>query len=415
MADGFYPYDHDDNESYKKTVALCVAAASLVVLLFLVFLYLNNEKQKAGQEVVTGSETEEEQDFISEARNFTSDELDFWKDAKKKENSTDDNEDLGEYTDFKTGQTYSSDKENVSENPTDTDNSTNSESSENSDSSDDSKNDEYNESEGEGSLNKSDDDAKEADDENHIAITDEKGNKKYYEILPELDKNDYDFDNNLQNHNGVIEYSDNKYHSLKGIDLSKYNGTIDWAKVKASGIDFAMLRLGSRGYSAGAISLDEKFVEYAQNATLHNIPIGAYFYSQAVTEAEAIEEANYIVGAIGAFGVKYPVAIDIEKVLNDDARTDRLTVEERTAIVKSFCSTVSGYGYKPIIYAQKNMLIAGLDLEELSSYDIWLADEELPTNFPYKFSLWQYSTKGRVDGIEGEVDLDISFVDYEKR
>ncbi|MBO4904898.1 MAG: hypothetical protein J5367_06715, partial [Lachnospiraceae bacterium] len=163
------------------------------------------------------------------------------------------------------------------------------------------------------------------------------------------------------------------------------------------------------------ISLDEKFVEYAQNAQLAGIQIGAYFYSQAVNETEAVEEANYIVGAVSGFGIKYPIAIDIERVQQDEARTDKLTSKERTAVVKMFCDAVKGYGYKPVIYATKDMLITGLDLEELSDYDVWLADESIPTDYPYRFSMWQYNQKGRIDGITGDIDLDLSFIDYEQR
>ena len=230
-----------------------------------------------------------------------------------------------------------------------------------------------------------------------------------------MPRNDYNLENNLINENGLLTYKDSKRESVKGVDLSKYNGTVDFTKLKEAGVGFAMLRLASRGYGSGKISLDEKFVEYAQNAQVAGIQIGAYFYSQAVNENEAVEEANYIVGAISGFNVKYPVAIDIERVSGDEARTDKLTNKERTSIVKMFCDTVKGYGYKPIIYASSEMLVGGLDLEELQDYDVWLADEKIPTEYPYRFGMWQYNTKGHIDGITGDIDLDISFIDYERK
>ena len=161
--------------------------------------------------------------------------------------------------------------------------------------------------------------------------------------------------------------------------------------------------------------VDEKFVEYAQNAQLTGIQIGAYFYSQAVNETEAIEEANYIVGAVSGFNIKYPIAIDVERVEGDEARTDKLTNEERTAIVKAFCDAVKGYGYKPIIYASKDMLIAGMNLEDLGDYDVWLQDYDIPTDYPYRFSMWQYDQRGRIDGITGDIDMNISFINYEQK
>ena len=390
----YYDQDPDDNRSYQKTVAMCVAAASLVILLFLVVLYLNSDRsdEHKGTADIAQEETEED-DFLADSHNITSDELEFWKDEKKP-TPLPVEEDEGELTPYIDPDAEAEESESTTSKT------------------DKPKTDPENE--GEGSLNRdSADDAK--DKEGYIAITDEKGQKKYYEIISDAVKNDYDLENSLTNENGFLTYKDSRRESLRGVDLSKYNGTVDFARLKENGISFAMLRLGSRGYGTGNITLDEKFVEYAQNAQLAGIQIGAYFYSQAINESEAIEEANYIVGAVSSFNVKYPIAIDIERVKGDEARTDKLTSEERTKVVKTFCDAVKGYGYKPIIYATKEMLVAGLDLEDLGDYDVWLADETIPTDYPYRYSMWQYSTKGKIDGITGDIDFDISFIDYEKR
>ncbi|MCR5591421.1 MAG: glycoside hydrolase family 25 protein [Lachnospiraceae bacterium] len=396
MAPNYYNQDNDDNRSYQKTVAMCVAAASLVILLFLVVLYVNSDSPKKTDAAKTESvKTEEEDDILEDSHNITSDELEFWKDEKKPTSAPVEEEE-GELTPYKDPSAEEKEKETESS------------------SSDKEKPKHDIETEGEGSLNR---DNKEdtGDKEGYIAIEDEKGSKKYYEIISDVPKNDYDLGESLTNENGFLTYKDSKRESVRGVDLSKYNGTVDFTKLKENGIGFAMLRLGSRGYGTGNITLDEKFVEYAQNAQLSGIQIGAYFYSQAINESEAVEEANYIVGAVSSFNVKYPIAIDIERVKGDEARTDKLTSEERTKVVKTFCDAVKGYGYKPIIYATKEMLVAGLDLGDLADYDIWLADENVPTDFPYRFSMWQYSTKGRIDGITGDIDFDISFIDYEKR
>ena len=390
----YYGQDPDDNRSYQKTVAMAVAAASLVILLFLVILYLNTDKktEKTAKPRTTAEETKED-DFLSESHNIRSSELDFWKDAKKKEPVR--QEDEGEDTPYK-----DPDKEGSED--SDADNSSTA------------KTDKENDKTGDKESGRTADDDKYSKDE-YIAVTDEKGNKRYYEISGDIAKNDYDLENSLVNENGFLSYKDNKREAIRGVDLSKYNGDVDFGKLKDNGIRFAMLRLGSRGYGTGKITLDEKFVEYEQNAQVAGIQIGAYFYSQAVNETEAIEEANYIVGAVSGFGVKYPIAIDIEKVEGDEARTDKLTTEERTAVVKMFCDAVKGYGYKPVIYATTDMLVTGLDLKELADYDVWLADYDIPTDYPYRFSMWQYNKKGRIDGITGDIDLDLSFIDYEQK
>ncbi|MBR4574614.1 MAG: glycoside hydrolase family 25 protein [Lachnospiraceae bacterium] len=408
MAPDYYNQDPEDKGSYQKTVALCVAAASLVILLFLVVLYVNSDKGTDTRPVAKTEKTEEEpeEDFLKDSHNITSTELEFWEDAKK-EKRIQPKEEEGELTPYKYGDENSDDigLSDTSKNSSSTDEMSSSSSSTE-------KRDRL--EEGEGSLNKDGaDDFKERD--GYITITDDKGKKTSYEIIEDVPKNDYDLSNNLINENGMLSYRDNRREAIKGADLSKYNGSVDFAKLKEAGIGFVMLRLGSRGYGTGKIDLDERFVEYAQNAQLNGIQTGAYFYSQAINEAEAIEEANYIVGAVSGFKIKYPIAIDIEKVSGDEARTDKLTSAERTAVVKAFCDAVKGYGYKPIIYASKEMLIGSLNLEELTDYDVWLQDYDSPTNYPYRFAMWQYSRTGKIDGITGDIDLDLCFINYEQK
>ena len=399
----YYDQEPEDRNSYQKTVAMCVAAASLVVLLFLVILYVNSDKGTTSSHPVSDTaaeETEEkEDDILKESHNITSDELEFWNDAPKDKPAQ--KEEEGELTPYKDPQ---EDDKDMATDPSST---------ENNGSGDEKKKDGVNDTEE--SLNKEATGDKEYDKDNYYAIEDDNGKKTYYEIIKDVPRNDYNLENNLINENGLLTYKDSKRESVKGVDLSKYNGTVDFTKLKEAGVGFAMLRLASRGYGSGKISLDEKFVEYAQNAQVAGIQIGAYFYSQAVNENEAVEEANYIVGAISGFNVKYPVAIDIERVSGDEARTDKLTNKERTSIVKMFCDTVKGYGYKPIIYASSEMLVGGLDLKELQDYDVWLADEKIPTDYPYRFGMWQYNTKGHIDGLTADIDLDISFIDYERK
>lgn len=398
-------YNDDSENSYRKTVALCVAAASFVVLLFLIMLYLNTEPKKevAKSSAAVQEEVKPEDDFLAESNDFTSEELEFWEDGKDAEDFFADDDEEGELTPYRDSDDSEDDVESVDE-ETDEEMVVKSKNSD-SDDEDEADKDEY----------EDEDDSERVADDEHIAVINEKGKKKYYEILSSVKKNDYDFEANLTREEGRLSYKDGKREAVLGVDLSKYNGNVDFKKLKDAGIQFAMLRLGSRGYGSGTITLDDKFVEYAQNAAVSGIMTGAYFYSSAINETEAVEEANYIVGAVSGFNVKYPIAIDIERVSGDSSRTEKLTNEERTKIVKTFCDTVKGYGYNPIIYSTRDMLISGLNLEELDEYDVWLADEKIPTDYPYRFSIWQYSQRGNIEGVDGDVDLDLCFVKYEEK
>lgn len=392
MANPFSQYDPEENKAYRKMLISCVAAASMVLLLFLVVLFLNakdDRKISNHKDNNTNEENDELDEYIGSS-NLTSEDLDFWDMYDEPEDDIVPEEE-GELTPFKNARDVAKENSDASENTTDKD-SMNKEPEKDAGSTD-----------------------KKYDDDKHIAITDKDGKKVWYEILADVDKHDYDFNNKLINENNKIKYKDGDKESVAGIDLSKHNGNVDFSKLKEAGIDFVMLRIAARGYGSGIINLDEKFVEYATAAKSNGIDIGVYFYSQAINKDEAIEEACYAVGAVANFGVKYPIAIDVETVEGDASRTDNLTVNERSEYVKAFCDTVKQYGYNPIIYANKSMLVAGLDLKMLDEYDVWLADTSVPTDYPYDFSMWQYNNTGAIDGIEGNVDLNISFIDYSEK
>lgn len=392
MANPFSQYDPEENKAYRKMLISCVAAASMVLLLFLVVLFLNakDDSKISNQKDNNTNEENDELDEYIGSSNLTSEDLDFW-DMYDEPGDDIVPEEEGELTPFKNARDVAKENSDASENTTDKD-SMNKEPERDAGSTD-----------------------KKYDDDKHIAIIDKDGKKVWYEILSDVDKHDYDFNNKLINENNKIKYKDGDKESVAGIDLSKHNGNVDFSKLKEAGIDFVMLRIAARGYGSGIINLDEKFVEYATAAKSNGIDIGVYFYSQAINKDEAIEEACYAVGAVANFGVKYPIAIDVETVEGDASRTDNLTVNERSEYVKAFCDTVKQYGYNPIIYANKSMLVAGLDLKMLDEYDVWLADTSVPTDYPYDFSMWQYNNTGAIDGIEGNVDLNISFIDYSEK
>ena len=200
--------------------------------------------------------------------------------------------------------------------------------------------------------------------------------------------------------------------SYRGIDVSSYQKNIDWEKVALSGVDFAMIRVGSRGYGSGRVVLDEKCADNMRGCSENAIKIGLYFQSQATNIVEAVEEANYCVGSINGHNIEYPIVFVSEAIVNDSYRTEHLTKEELSEIAKAFCDTVRAYGYKPMIGANKKQFAMHMDLRTISDYDLWLFDTDDQSVFPYRYNMWQYSITGNVDGIEDPVDLNISFTDY---
>ena len=209
-----------------------------------------------------------------------------------------------------------------------------------------------------------------------------------------------------------------------GIDVSKHNGTINWNKVKESGVNFAMIRAGYRGYGQpGNLAVDSKFLTNMNGAISNGIEVGVYFFSQAVTVEEAIEEADMTIELIRENGfsdkITYPIVIDTEDVDNAEGRADGLSKNIRTMIVQIFCERIKQYGYKPMIYANKYWLNNQLDMNKLSMYDVWLAHYtntekpiENPSDYTGKYDIWQYTDKGTIYGISGNVDLNIGYKKY---
>lgn len=211
---------------------------------------------------------------------------------------------------------------------------------------------------------------------------------------------------------GEIQYMlDGEVISHRGIDVSRFQEAIDWSKVAGDGVEFAFIRVGYRGYgSAGRLVEDEYFEANMNGALEAGIKVGVYFYSQAITEEEAVEEANFVLERIAPYNVECPVVFDVERVTADeDARMNNITLEERTYVTKIFCQTIENAGYKPMIYHNTEMGALMLDLTELEEYDKWFAAYTNTLYYPYEYKVWQYSDSGRVPGIKGKVDLNICF------
>lgn len=254
-----------------------------------------------------------------------------------------------------------------------------------------------------------------ATDGKHTLVVHADGEEEWVLISPYLPKHDYDYTRLVMQSNLMEYYVDGKLTSYVGVDISKYQDYIDFVKVKKAGIDFVMIRVGARGYGSGQITMDDYFSENIKRATDAGLEIGLYFFSQAVTEEEAEEEARLVLDSIGDYAVRYPIAFDMEEIPNDTARTDTLTREEKTRIAKAFLDAIAEAGYNPMLYGNKEWLIKKVDLSKLTDYDIWLSQPGDLPDYPYKFAMWQYSTTASVDGIAGYANLNISFIDYSEK
>lgn len=222
-----------------------------------------------------------------------------------------------------------------------------------------------------------------------------------------IPENEYEL-SNLYNEDGLRYYEDENYESVPGIDVSYYQKKIDWEKVKEDGIEFAIIRVGYRGYANGELVLDDRFKENIKGARDAGIEVGVYFFSQAKTTSEAVEEARFVVRHITGRGVSYPVVFDMEPIPGAH-RITSLTTTEKTEIADAFCQVIDRNGYEPMIYGNPTWLNNNIDLSYLTQYDIWLAHYTDITDYPYKYNIWQYTDRGKVKGIKGRVDLNIYF------
>lgn len=198
-----------------------------------------------------------------------------------------------------------------------------------------------------------------------------------------------------------------------GIDVSKWNQEIDWAAVKEAGIEFAIIRCGYRGASTGALVIDPRYKENIEGAIEAGIPVGVYFFTQARDEVEAVEEASMVIRLIEDYDVDYPVFLDSESA-GGRGRADGLDSDERTRAHRAFLQTIQAAGYETGVYASRNWLKDRIDMTRLSDYRIWLAEyADAPTYDEYYYHMWQYTSKGTVDGISTNVDLNLCYMNID--
>lgn len=196
-----------------------------------------------------------------------------------------------------------------------------------------------------------------------------------------------------------------------GIDVSKYQPSINWSSVAASGISYVIIRCGYRGASTGALIQDPYFTSHIKGAKAAGLKVGVYFFSTALTEAEAVEEASMCAALCSGYGINYPVFIDVES--SSRPGYNGLSAAQRTANIKAFCSTIKSAGYTPGVYANKTWFTSYINTSQLSGYKIWLAQYNAagPT-YSGRYDLWQYTSKGSVNGISGNVDMNQSYLGY---
>ena len=232
-----------------------------------------------------------------------------------------------------------------------------------------------------------------------------------FDDAPEQDTlplNTYDADS-FYLKNGYLCYNSRTYSGLVGIDVSEHQQQIDWRKVAASGVDYAIVRIGYRGYTAGVVQLDTFFEQNYEQARSAGVLLGVYFFSQALDEQEAREEARFVLDTLEGRALELPVFFDWEEIL-DDARSDIMDRTTLTLVADAFCGEIEKGGYSAGIYFNQKFGYEELNLQSLLPYSFWLAEYNPTPSFLYDFRFWQYTPEGTVDGIDTAVDLNLAFV-----
>ena len=233
---------------------------------------------------------------------------------------------------------------------------------------------------------------------------------EYYKISANVTRNEFDWSKDFYvNDKGLYYtyYKDGVDSGRVAIDVSEFQKTIEWDKVKAAGIDIAIIRAGYRGYGTGEIHGDSMASTNLSGAAEAGLETGVYFFSAAINRDEGVAEAQYCLDLVKDYDIKQPIVIDTEMVFEDDsARSNNITVEDRTAAVVGFCETIEAAGYTPMIYASRDQFIKYLDVDAIGKWEFWLAAYDTPV-FPYHTEGYQYTPYGYVDGIPTQVDLDV--------
>lgn len=228
------------------------------------------------------------------------------------------------------------------------------------------------------------------------------------DLEPSVEENSYDPEG-FYEEGGFKRYESPDTVASVGIDVSSHQQEIDWELVAASGVEFAMLRVGYRGYTEGEIQEDAYFAQNIEGARRAGLDVGVYFFSQALNEEEALEEARFVLEKIEPYALSYPVVFDWEDI-EQEARSDGMDSITLTACAKAFCEEIERAGYRAGVYFNQRFGYEEFDLQSLQEYVFWLAEYNDTPSFSYHFQLWQYCNDGRVDGIKTDVDLNLAFL-----
>lgn len=246
----------------------------------------------------------------------------------------------------------------------------------------------------------------------YIQVTDKYGNLKKIKISPNIPRHNWDFEN-LDDSGMFKNYlTEDGPIGKVGVDVSEHQGMIDWATV-ANHVDFAIIRMGYRGYTGGTLVKDAYYDYNIEQATANGIPVGIYFYSQATSYEEGVEEANFVLNNYGDYALSYPIILDREDPMQEDARTNDMSVEQHTQAALGFLDTIAASGKKTMIYTYRMYYALYLNLDEIYPYPVWYAQYADAPDWPYEFAIWQYTEAGTVPGISGDVDLNLQLMGIE--
>lgn len=246
--------------------------------------------------------------------------------------------------------------------------------------------------------------------ENQVVVSEEPAEKEWEDVPSAenaLPRNTYESEGFYET-DGIRFYEFDGITGVAGIDVSAFQPSVDWQQVKNAGIEFAMIRLGYRGYTTGELDLDDCFLKHMDGALEAGLDVGVYFFSQALTPEEAAEEAEYVLTWLEGYDITYPVVFDWEEV-EGPARTDNMNMLNLTSCAKAFCEKIEEAGYEAAIYFNQAYGYEQFNLVSIRDYIFWLAEYAPAPTFAYDFTMWQYTNEGTVPGIEGPVDLNIYF------
>ncbi len=243
-----------------------------------------------------------------------------------------------------------------------------------------------------------------------ITFEDESGELRVFNINPEAKRIEYDSDKFVKK-NGKVSYTGDGYDTTLGVDVSYHQGEINWTKVKEAGYTFAYIRLGYRGYSkSGTLNVDTRYRENIVGAKAAGLQVGVYFFSQAISDAEAIEEANFVLENVKGYRLDLPIVFDPESIPDANARTDGVSGRVFTSNAMAFFQTIEKAGYSGMLYSNARWEALMFDMGLLKNYPIWYADYGKTPRTPYAFNIWQYTESGKVPGIKGRTDINVMMV-----